>query len=74
MNKRNWLQNWNRFNKTRTFDFSDFLALVNSPEDLEQLEDLKKIFLANLKVTKENIIKEHLETNIYKNRNFWSYK
>ena len=36
----------------------DFLALVNSPEDLEQLEDLKKVFLANLKVAKENIIKK----------------
>jgi hypothetical protein len=58
MNKRNWLTNWHRFNKTRNFDFMDFLALVNSPEDLEQLEDLKKIFLANLKVTKENIIKK----------------
>ena len=58
MNKRNWLSNWHRLNKTRTFDFMDFLALVNSPQDLEQLEDLKRIFLANLKVTKENIIKK----------------
>ena len=58
MNKRNWLANWHRLNKTRNFDFMDFLALVNSPEDLEQLEDLKRIFLANLKVTKENIIRK----------------
>tara|TARA_R100000458_G_C8133634_1_gene147663 strand:- start:304 stop:495 length:192 start_codon:yes stop_codon:yes gene_type:complete len=58
MDKRNWLQNWSRFNRTKQFDFMDFLALVNSPKDLEQLEDLKKVFLANLKVTKENIIKK----------------
>jgi hypothetical protein len=58
MDKRNWLQNWSRFNRTKQFDFMDFLALVNSPEDLEQLEDLKKVFLANLKVAKENIIKK----------------
>lgn len=61
MNKRNWLQNWNRFKGTehqRSFDFFDFLALIDSAEDLEQLEDLKKTFLANVKVRKENIIKK----------------
>lgn len=67
MDKRNWLRNWNRFKGTehqRSFDFFDFLALIDSAENLEQLEDLKKVFLTNLKVRKENIIKRDNERKL----------